>query len=233
MTAKPDPLLTALSRAPDDETFARLLRDGGRALLRDPSGIGAVAVAAMGAPGEITDAAARLLATALDEARMAAENDLPEGPSLLAALAEAVAEHEGKAPVAVIEWLALARAYASAGLVPPPFATLTAESFAGQMPDGTAMPDLCEILAPILRDAGEALGQAHAAMTELLAGLPPDLATMLVSMTVARPGAAEARLGLYWLLDPRADIRLAAATALLSRPALTPDLAPLLPTLRK
>jgi hypothetical protein len=227
------PLLTALTRAPDDETFARLLRDGGRALLNDPSGIGAVAIAAMGAPGETTAAAAHLLATALDEARMAVENVLPEGPALLTALAEAVAAREGRAPLTVPERLALARAYASAGLVPPPFAMLTADSFAGQVPDGTTMPDLGEILDPILRDAGEALGQAHAAMTELLAGLPPELATMLVSMTVARPGAAEARLGLYWLLDPRPDIRLAAATALLSRAGLPPDLTPLLPTLRK
>lgn len=233
MTTRPDPLLTALSRAPDDATFARLLRDGGPALLRDPSGIDAVAFAAMGAPGEITDAAACLLSYALDEARMALENDLPEGPALLTALAEAVAEREGKAPLTVPERLAFARAYASAGLVPPPFATLSADNFVGQVPHGAAMPELGEILDPVLRDAGEAVGQAHAAMTELLAGLPPDLATMLVSMTVARPGAAEARLGLYWLLDPRADIRLAAATALLTRPALPPDLAPLLPSLRK
>lgn len=233
MTKTPHPLLTTLSRARDDETFARLLRDGGRALLNDPAGIGAVALAAMGAPGEITDAAARLLATALDEARMAVENDLPEGPSLLSALAKAVAEREGSAPLSVPERLALARAYASAGLVPPPFAQLSAEGIADAAPAGAAMPDLGEILDPILRDAGKALGQAHAAMTELLAGLPPELATMLVSMTVARPGVAEARLGLYWLLDPRSDIRLAAATALLSRPGLPPDLSALLPTLRK
>ncbi len=138
MNQKPHPLLTALSRARDDETFARLLRDGGRALLNDPSGIGAVAVAALGAPGEITHAAARLLATALDEARMAVENDLPEGPTLLAALAGALAEREGMAPFTVPERLALARAYASAGLVPPPFATLTADSIVGHAPDGTA-----------------------------------------------------------------------------------------------
>jgi hypothetical protein len=233
MTKTPHPLLTALSRARDEETFARLLRDGGRALLRDPAGIGAVALAALGEGYDVAHAAGRLLATTLDEARMAVENDLPEGPALLAALAKAVAEREGRAPLTVPDRLALARAYASAGLVPPPFATLTAESLAGSAPVGTAMPDLGEILDPILRDAGEALGQAHAAMSELLAGLPPELATMLISMTVARPGAAEARLGLYWLLDPRADIRLAAATALLSRPGLPPDLPALLPTLRK
>ena len=83
MTKTPHPPLTALSRARDDETFARLLRDGGRGLLNDPTGIGVVALAAMGAPGEITQAAARLLATAPDEARMAVEIDLPEGLALL------------------------------------------------------------------------------------------------------------------------------------------------------
>lgn len=233
MTKTPHLLLTALSGARDDETFARLLRDGGRALLNDPSGIDAVVLAALGTQGDITHAAARLLAAALDEARIAEENDLPEGPALLAALAKAMAEREGRAPLSVPERLALARAYASAGLVPPPFAQISAESMAGAAPVGAAMPDLGRIVDPILRDAGDDLGQAHAAMTELLAGFPPELATMLVSMIVARPGAAEVRLGLYWLLDPRADIRLAAATALLSRPGLTPDLLAHLPTLRK
>jgi hypothetical protein len=76
MTKTPHPLLTALTRARDDESFARLLRDGGRALLNDPRGIGAVALSAMGAAGEIIHAAARLLATALDETREIFEEEL-------------------------------------------------------------------------------------------------------------------------------------------------------------
>jgi hypothetical protein len=70
----------------------------------------------------------------------------------------------------------------------------------------------------------------------MLAGLPAEPAAALVSMIVARPGPVEARLGLYWLLDPRPDLRLAAATALLSRAGaggLPADLAALLPTIRK
>jgi hypothetical protein len=233
MTDLPHPMLTALAQARDDETYARLLRDGGRALLRDPVGIGPVALAALGEMGDLAQAAAPLLATALDEARMAEENDLPEGPALLSALAGAIAAREAMSPLSAPERLVLARAYASAGLVPPPFARLTADSLTDHLPDGAAMPDLGEILDPVLRDAGDSPGQAHAALSELLAGLPPELAAMLVSMTVDRPGAAEARLGLYWLLDPQTDIRLAAATTLLSRTVLPPDLAALLPTLRK
>ena len=233
MTGAPHPLLTALAQARDDETFARLLRDGGRALLHEPAGIGPIALEALGEKGDVAHAAARLLATTLDEARMDVENDLPEGPALLTAMAAAVAAREAKMPLSVPDRLALARAYASAGLVPPPFARLTADTITDHAPDGAAMPDLGEILDPVLRDAGDSPGQAHAALSELLAGLPPELAAMLVSMTVDRPGAAEARLGLYWLLDPQVDIRLAAATALLSRAGLPPDLAALLPTLRK
>jgi hypothetical protein len=233
MTYAPHPLLTALAQARDDETFARLLRDGGRALLHEPAGIGPIALEALGEKGDVAHAAARLLATALDEARMAEENDLPEGSALLTAMAAAVAAREAKMPLSAAQRLALARAFASAGLVPPPFATLTADSVTDHLPDGAVMPDLGEILDPVLRDAGDSPGQAHAALSELLAGLPPELAAMLVSMTVDRPGAAEARLGLYWLLDPQTDIRLAAATALLSRASLPPDLAALLPTLRK
>jgi len=48
MTYAPHPLLTALAQTRDDETFTRLLRDGGRTLLRDPVGIGPVALAAVG-----------------------------------------------------------------------------------------------------------------------------------------------------------------------------------------
>jgi hypothetical protein len=233
MTDAPHPLLTALAQARDDENFVWLLRDGGRALLRDPAGIGPIAMEALGEKGDVAHAAARLLATTLDEARMAMANDLPEGAALLSGLADALAAHEAASPLSAPDRLALARAYASAGLVPPPFARLTADSVTDHLPDGAVMPDLGEILDPVLRDAGDSPGQAHAALSELLAGLPPELAAMLVSMTVDRPGAAEARLGLYWLLDPQADIRLAAATALVSRTNLPPDLAALLPTLRK
>ena len=120
MTDAPHPLLTALARARDDETFARLLRDGGRDLLRDPADIGPVALAALSDEGDLAHAAARLLATALDEARMAEENDLPEGTALLAALGDVIAERDGNVPLTVPERLAMARAFASAGLVPPP-----------------------------------------------------------------------------------------------------------------
>jgi hypothetical protein len=128
----------------------------------------------------------------------------------------------------------LAKVYASAGLVPPPFATL----MDGPIFDDSAagMPDLDALLVPVLREFGDAPAQAHGALSEMLAALPAEPAAALVSMIVARPGLLEARLGLYWLLDPRPELRLATATALLSRAGaggLPADLAALLPTIRK
>jgi hypothetical protein len=233
MTDAPHLLLKDLLLAPDDATFTRLLRDGVRGLMRKPVQIGPIAFTALADDGDHARAAARLLATALDEARTATENDQPEGPALLAALADAVIAQDGRTPLSVPKRLALARAYASAGLEPPPFAILTADAIADHRPDAPEMPDLTALLDPVLREFAGVPGQAHAALSELLAGLPPGLAATLVSMTVSRPGALEARLGLYWLLDPHADIRLAAASALSSRLDLPSDLATLLPTLRK
>jgi hypothetical protein len=118
--------------------------------------------------------------------------------------------------------------------VPPPFATLRDGPIFDDSDAG--MPDLYALLGPVLREAGDAPAQAHGALSEILAGLLAEPAAALVSMIVARPGPLEARLGLYWLLDPRPESRLATATALLSWAGageLPADLAALLPTIRK
>ncbi|TCP58429.1 uncharacterized protein UPF0149 [Rhodovulum bhavnagarense] len=216
---------------------ARLLRDGARDLLRDPTGIaGIVAVVLDPADEASGKAAASLLASALDEARMAAENDAPEGGALLDAVARAVTGWEADRPLEPAQRLRLAQTHARAGLAAPPFARLTADIMAKSEAPSGDMPDLGALLDPILEEMDDAPLQVHAAFSELLAGLPPELAGVLISMTVGRPGKVEARLGLYWLLDPNPDLRLAAATALLSRAeagTLAPELGALLPTLRK
>ncbi|RYH06355.1 UPF0149 family protein [Tropicimonas sp. IMCC6043] len=237
MTDAPTPLIAAIATAPDEATHARLLRDGARVLLADPAAIADVATAAVDPDSDATtQAAAALLSSALDEARMAAENDAPEGTALLDAVAAAITARDAGQPLAPVLRLRLARIYARAGLVPPPFATLTADVMAEAGAASEDMPDLNALLDPILQEIGDEPLQVHAALGELLAGLPAELAAMVVSMILARPGAVEARLGLYWLLDPQADLRLAAATVLLSRAetgGLAPDLAALLPAIRK
>lgn len=232
------PPLTALAAARDDDARARLVRQGGRALLANPDSVQTVAVLALGTERDTAQDAQALLSAALDEARMAVENDVPEGTALINALAVTLTELDAAQPFPPDQRLSLARVYAAAGLVPPPFATLTASTHTGSMPDDAPadMPDLDALLGPIMDELGDTPAQAHGALSELMAGLPAEPAAALVAMVVARPGALEARLGLYWLLDPRPDLRLAAATALLSRAGagtLPSDLAALLPTIRK
>ena len=234
MTEKPFPPLTALAAARDDAARARLLRSGGQALLAHPGAVASVAAAALASEGDLARNAQALLSTALDEARMAVENDVPEGAALIDAIGENLTARDATEPFSPGLRLTLAKVYASAGLVPPPFATL----MDGPIFDDSAagMPDLDALLGPMLGEFGDAPAQAHGALSEMLAGLPAEPAAALVSMIVARPGPVEARLGLYWLLDPRPDLRLAAATALLSRAGaggLPADLAALLPTIRK
>lgn len=235
MAVSPSVLLAAIVAAPDEVAYARLLRDGARELLCDPAGVAAFAAAAARVDDDpVTGAAAALLSSTLDEARMAAENDAPEGERLIRAVTETFAKMAAASPFEPARRLRLAGVYARAGLVPPPFAVLTREA----MPPGQVgeLPDIEALLGPILREVGDAPLQAHGALGELFAGMPSELAALLVSMTVARPGATEARLGLYWLLDPRPEIRLAAATAMLSRAeagTLTAEIGAPLPTLRK
>lgn len=181
-------------------------------------------------------AAAALLASTLDEARMAMENDAPEGSALIDTLDVALTARDTAAPFTPALRLRLAQIYARAGLAPPHFAMLTADVMTEAPAGSEKMPDLGALIDPILQEIGDEPLQVHGALVELLAGLPPESAAMLVSMTIARPGAVEAQLGLYWLLDPKPDLRLAAATALLSRTeaqTLPPQIGALLSTLRK
>lgn len=237
MTREPLSLIDAIVAAPDDAAHALLLRDGARGLLFDPAAIPDIAAVALdSADDAATQAAATLLSSALDEARMARENDAPEGAALIDTLDEALTARDAAQPFAPALRLRLAQIYARAGLAPPDFAMLTADVMAETPAGSEEMPDLGALIDPILQEIGDAPLQVHAALVELLAGLPPELAAMLVSMTVARPGPVEARLGLYWALDPRPDLRLAAATALLSRAeagTLAPEIGAMLPVLRK
>lgn len=237
MTLEPTIIIAAIGIATDDAKRASLLRDGARRLLFDPSAIADVAAAAIKPTDDVaTQAAAALLSSTLDEARMATENGAPEGAALTEALAAALTAWDSAHPFEPELRLRLAQIYARAGIAPPPFAKLSADVMAKGNVAYEDMPDLDALLNPIFRELGDEPIQVHAALVELLAGLPPEMTAILVSMTIARQGALEARLGLYWLLDPKPALRLAAATALLSLAdagTLAPELGALLPALRK
>ena len=237
MSDKSAALIAAIVDATDDRERAHLLRQAGKSLLFMPAATAEIAIATLGPEnGSSTQAALMLLSAALDEARMAAENDTPEGRALIETVAATLMAQDAARPFASVIRLRLAQAYARAGLPPPSFAMLSPETMASEEPCGEEMPDLGELLDPLLREIGDAPLQVHAALSELLAGIPPKPAAMLVALTLARSGNVEARLGLYWLLHPEAEIRLAAATALLSRAearTLATETTALLPAIRK
>lgn len=156
MTDRSKPLIDAIANAPDDATLARLLRDGARVLLADPATIANVAATAAAPEDDATtQAAAALLSSALDEARMAAENDAPEGAALLDAVAAAITTQDSTQLLAPAQRLRLALIYARAGLAPPHFGTLTADVMAKAGAASEDMPDLNALLGPILEEIGD------------------------------------------------------------------------------
>jgi hypothetical protein len=99
----------------------------------------------------LAQAAETLLSCALDEARMAVENDTPEGDALIAAVASALMAQDAARPITPVVSLRLAQAYARAGLPPPPFTILTPDVMAGAVPPWEKLPDLGELLDQIPR----------------------------------------------------------------------------------
>lgn len=239
MPSNPSALIALIADISDREARARLLHEGALALLAEPAMVDAVADAVVAGDDDEMRAASELLVLALDEARMAMENAAPEGAALIEAAGAALSARDAEAELAPPMRMRLAQIYARADLAPPPFAILTPEIMAaageGLAPRADA-PDIGALLDEVIRDVGEEPMQVHAVLDEMYAGLPLELAETMVAMTIARPGAVEARLGLYWLLDPRREIRLAAATALLQRAeagARDPSVGALLPAIRK
>lgn len=239
MRIETPPVIAAFVATRDRRARARLLHDGARALLANPTMVDGIADAATAGDSDELEAAAELLSRALDEARMAAENDAPEGPALMEAVAAALSARDAATPFSPAVRMRLAQIYARASLAPPPVALLTPEIMGGHDPgshDAGDAPDIGAALDELIREMGDDPLQLHAALGELFAGLPPDVGAVLVAATIARPGDVEAHLGLYWLLDRQPQLRLSAATALLQRAeahALPPDIGTVLPTIRK
>ena len=110
MFLEPSSLIDAIAAAPDDAARARLLRNGARGLLVEPTSIADVAAAVLDpAEDDRQKAAAVLLSSALDEARMAAENGAPEGSSLLDALAADLSTRDAAHTFAPVVRLRLAQ----------------------------------------------------------------------------------------------------------------------------
>jgi len=217
---------------------AARIREEADAFLRAPEGIGAVLrVVTTDAREPRRETACALLSAALHGARMAAENGSAEGPRLLGLVEDAMRDLDASQALDARGRIRLAQVYARAGLEPPPEAMLTPDLLEGMTRHAAGeMPDTGAMLAEVLGQFGQDALSAHAVLGEVMAALPPDIRARFVLMIAGHANPVAARLALYWLLDRVADVRLAAAKALLSRAntgQLDARLSALLPLLRK
>jgi len=159
-----------------------------------------------------------LLGAALSAARMARESDQKRGDALLEAIESAVDLAAGQGRLESFHRLHLARSWAQNGLVAP--IALELSEMADDVATHAHLPD-AEMLEDLFRDLvtqadGDAL-TLHTALAEMFPAMPTALRDAVVEFAVARPDPIFAQLGCYWLVDPSATIRRAAARGLALR----------------
>ncbi len=222
--------------APGEVTQADTLKTLQRTFLRHPERAAALARRIAATPAEeagnelgeeagdeLGEEALTLLSGVLDEARMAQENDLPEGDALLAAVEGELERLAGDGALPPPVRLGLAQAWVRAGLETPAAVTLddaaiaAASATAEEAAREAEMPDLGALIDEVRSVAGGEPLQLHAGLVELLAALPAPMRAVAVGQIARRPEGNVARLGAYWLLDRTPEVRAAAAAVALER----------------
>lgn len=179
----------------------------------------AVLVARLFGAGETDIGQVLLLRLLLDEARMDQENRGSRGPAFLADLFTAIetAQADGMATAHGVS--KIASALSDVGLAVPESLSETLHTLAGaELPDDpeamqAALDDQIDVL---LNESGEP-GEVHAALGQVMAGFSADARAALVEIIARRPNPVLPRVLVSWLLDPAAQVRLAAATSLAER----------------
>ncbi|MQX36364.1 UPF0149 family protein [Roseospira navarrensis] len=195
-----------------------------RALMAHPSAAGGL-VRRLLTSGDPDPAVLRLIEMVLYEARLDMEGNGRHGRPCLdrieAAIGAVVKVEDG---LSISGVLGLVRAYVQADLSPPDGLSALAVSEADDVDpdDRVAMEQAMQeavgnVLAEV--ESPEALRDVF---RELLAGFPDEARGELAAMIAGRSEDSIPKLCLYWLLDPLADVRLAAAVALRDRMARTP-----------
>ena len=164
-----------------------------------------------------------MLGSVLDAARMAQENHKKRGEAFLTVVTDAVELAAGQGRLRSFHRLVLARAWAQNGLKAPDALELTADDIdAANSP--IALEDAAEadvILDNLFRNLieqsdGDAL-VLHAALIETFPTMPAEMRAHVIAWSVERSEPIHTRLACFWLLDPAAPIRAAAAHALADR----------------
>lgn len=171
-------------------------------------------------------AALGLITTVLDEARMAAENRQAMGIDCLDAFAATLAQLDAANRLSEEDHYQLIQAYARAKLDPPAalallemqggFAMPLRGALSTGLPNASAADMDASIEAMVRGMEGPPLAM-YDQLGEMLTALPPPVRAFTISRILQRTGEPYDSFAAYWLLDPVAEVRRAAAHALLDR----------------
>lgn len=220
--------LADLIRLRDDDDARREVLDRASLAMLHRSALGGRLIAQLCAMEEKApelEPLTELLGSVLDAARIASENRKKRGDAFLQAVTDAVALAAGQGRLTPFHRLLLASVWTRNGLPAPASLEVSAadmmlaESAPG-LPDlAAAEESLDELFGNLIEQTeGDALA-LHAALTETFPAMPTAMRAHVIAWSVGRSEPIYAKLACFWLLDPAAPIRLAAARALAERAA--------------
>jgi len=148
------------------------------------------------------------------------------GDAFLTAMAEAISQAAGEGHLGHGHKLLFARVWTQCGLDAPAELELS-EADEVEIPGGENPPRDFAAVASTIDDMFSGLIEAsggdaldlHSSFAENLATMPPEMRTFIVMRFTERPESICLKLAGFWLLDPAAPTRLAAASALSNRAA--------------
>ncbi len=220
--------IAELTRLRDDDNAHREVLDRASFTMLHRPALGGRLVAKLCATEESApelEPLTELLASALDAARMARENRKKRGDTFLEAVTDAVELASGQGRLSPFHRLLLASAWTRSGLPAPASLEVSSADMMRGAPGPApqdrvaaeaALEDLFRSL--IEQTEGDALA-LHAALTETFPAMPSAMRQHVIAWSVGRSEPIHARLACFWLLDPAAPVRAAAAQALGERAA--------------
>lgn len=221
-------VLAELTRLDDDVDGRRDMLDRACVALLHRPALGGQLVARLCATDETAaelEPLSDLLGAAIDAARVAQENRKKRGKAFLMAVTEAVEMAAGQGRLSPVHRLILARLWTRGGLTAPAALQLSADDLdradRGPAPLDRAAADamLDDLFRELITQCdGDALG-LHAALTETFPAMPAEMREAVVAWSIERAEPIHVSLACFWLLDPDAPIRMAAARALAEQAA--------------
>lgn len=211
--------LAAFQVAPDEAARSRCVENMCHAILSAP-GAAKELVTLIGTAE--SDAAEieplhLLIEAALDVARMARENEQPEGIRFLATVDAYLGELSASHALTSAGRLSLGHAYVGAGLPPSEHLVVGSDDLFDIGEDIGDVPDIDRLIDSLTEEAGADPIAIHTGLSGMMATLPVDARAMIVNQIARRPEDIYSRVSAYWLLDVDAALRRAAAEGYLQR----------------